>query len=150
MVSVSEVALVVPVPLPPGLNAHCDSLGRPEQVYVSGSDVDELEPLVTTNPVVLVMDKVTALVVCPGVTVSVPVALLASVKVWVVAVTVRLTLAFSDTPPEVPVTVTAVVAAAIFASVLIVSCEVKLFALLTDVGTKVQVAPVGRPEQVKE
>ena len=45
-----------------GEKMHVDSLGRPVQLYDTGRRVDELVPLVTTNPVELVTVRFTAVV----------------------------------------------------------------------------------------
>ena len=73
----------------------------------------------TMKPVELVTVRVTAPLVLPCATDSVaPVPRLeVSEKVSVVAVTVRLTVVELDAPPDVPLTVTVVVAAAMFGDV---------------------------------
>jgi hypothetical protein len=68
MVSVTDVALVVT----PGLTMQVASLGSPVQLYVTGTAVVELEPLVTMNPVELVTVRFTGPEVAPWETVSVP------------------------------------------------------------------------------
>jgi hypothetical protein len=68
IVTVTEVALVVAF----GAKLHWASLGKPEQLYVTGRSVVELEPLVTTKPVELVTVSVTGPLVWPCPTVSVP------------------------------------------------------------------------------
>lgn len=105
----------------PGANWHVDSLGRPEQLYDTGSAVDVLVPLVTINEGVLVLVTVrfTPEVVPPWATDSVAAPRLEfSEKLSVVAVMVRLTVVVLETAPLVPFTVTAtLLAAATFAKV---------------------------------
>jgi hypothetical protein len=69
MVNVTDVAVVDILDAPPGLKVQVDSLGRPEQVYVTGTVVNEL----TMNPVKLVTVRFTGLDVAPCDTCSVPV-----------------------------------------------------------------------------
>lgn len=93
-------------------------MGRPVQVYVSGRTVDALEPLVTMKPVELVTVRFTGPLVAPCATDNVPpVRLEVSEKLSVVAVTTRLTGVEFEAAPDVPMTVTVVVAAAVFGCV---------------------------------
>jgi hypothetical protein len=110
-----------------------------------------LEPLETRNEGVLVLP--TEILIGPAVwpcaTLTVPPdRFVLNEKLMVVAVTCKLVLVGLDVSPEVPMTVIDAVPPAILGAVWIVNCVVPL-ALLTVVGLKVQVAPVGRPEQLK-
>ena len=80
-----------------------------------------MPPLVVINPVELATVRLTG-ALAPGVTVSVPpVRFEVRVKVSVVAETARLTVAVLVFVPEVPVTVTVVVAADMLAAVAMVN-----------------------------
>lgn len=114
IVTVTEVALEVLL----GAKRQVDSLGRPEQLYVTGRTVDELVPLVTMNPVELATVNVTGPLVWPCATVRVPVPRLEfRVKLSVVAVTVRLTVVELDVDPDAPFTVTVAVPDAVLGAV---------------------------------
>ena len=68
IVRVTLVALVVMLPellALDELNRQFASLGKPEQVYVTGMRVCALDPVPTTNPAVLLTTICTGPVVCP-------------------------------------------------------------------------------------
>ena len=101
-----------------------------------------LPPLVDVKPVVL-LTVIGTLAAVPAVTEKDPV-LGAMVKVSVVAVTVRATVAVFDTAPDVPVTVTVEEPLAISGIVPIVNVVL----VLEVVGVKLHVSPTAKPEQL--
>lgn len=140
MVSETEVALVGL----PGVKVQVDALGRPVHVYVIGRTVCELVPLFKMNEGVLLLLTVifTALVFDPWATESVPPEMLEpSVKLSVVAVTLRFTVVVADAAPLVPFTVTATLLAAAMLAVV----EMTSVLEVASTAVKVHVAPVGKP-----
>jgi hypothetical protein len=131
-----------------GLNVHEDWPGIPAQLYIKGSTVVELPPLVVTKPVELATVRLTE-ALAPGVTVSVPpVRFEVKVNVSVVEATVRLTTVELDVVPLVLVPVTMTEAPSTAA--MLVPVWITSVAEVAFTGVKLQVAPAGKPlEQAK-
>lgn len=126
-----------------GLKVQFESViaGELVQVYVSGRFVVVFPPVVLVNPFVLLTVRLTV-AVCPCLTLIVPDARFeVIVKVWPLAVTVKPTVVWAETEPEVPLTVTLVAPAATLAATEIVTVVVPL-PPVTVVGLKLHVMPV--------